>query len=81
MARNRATKPVALHGLTDDPSAEILRFCEIAVVMVKGDVLGSWQVAGIAGGNDRGLHAVRDIHDGWIDVLHVSHPQVERAGA
>jgi len=81
MTRDVATEPMALHGLADYPSAEIFRFGKIAVVMVEGDVLGAWQVAGIAGGDDRGLHAGRHVHDGWIDVLHVGHPQIERPGA
>ena len=53
----------------------------VRVVMLELIVLGVRKPCGVACSDNRGLEALRDIHDGREDILHVSDPEIEHSGA
>ncbi len=68
-------------GAGQDLLRKLMDLTDVRVVMLKLIVLGVRKPRGVACRDDRGLEALRDVHDGRKDILHVSDPEIESAGA
>ena len=68
-------------GAGQDLLRKLMDLTYVGVVMLELIVLGVRKPRGVACRDDRGPEALRDIHDGREDILHVSDPEIERSGA
>ena len=81
MHRDVAACGKALDSTRDDLARNLLRVLDIRVMMVVGVVLRARQAGVLRRRDDGRLEAACHIHDGWVDILHIGAPEIERARA
>ena len=79
--RDVAACSKALDGARDDLARDLLRVLDIRVMVVVGVMLRARQAGVLRRRDDGRLETARHIHDGWVDVLHIGAPEIERARA